>query len=631
MANTTIPSELIQASVALGGSPTTTTQSASDNTTKIATTAYVTSAVNALIDSAPGTMNTLNEIAAALNDDAAFNTTVTNAIATKLPLGGGTMTGNIALGDNNKAIFGANDDLQIYSDGTHSRIYESGSGLLVIRASNFNVNNADGSDSYIAMSDGGAVTAFYDGSAKLATTATGIDVTGNVFAAGGSFYVGANGVVASDSTTRDLNFAIGNNTPKMTLDTSGNLLVGNTDTTPYDRTSGNAIALGDGLISSAQSGGNAAIFNRMTSDGSIVGFRKDGSEVGSIGNISSRMYIGSGDTGIFFDSIRNQIQPCNTLTGSNIDATIDLGRDVFRFKDLYLSGNAYVGNAVTSSTNGSSDLKLEGNQHIFRKGVAGGYAERMRIDSSGNLLVGGTSTPYYNGGIRVHSASSVGNIQISAGDKTGFSLMQDSGGTAYLANRDNAGMNFYTNNTQRMTIDSSGNVGIGQTPGTPRLNVTAAGTAYAAYLTFQTSGTGMGMNVTAGGSQTFHFYFSNGTYVGQVYTTGSTTVWASASDYRLKENVVTDWDATTRLKQLKPSRFNFIKDADTTMDGFLAHEVQDIVPEAVIGEKDGLKADGTPKYQGIDPSKLVPLLTKAIQEQQTLIESLTARIETLEG
>ena len=100
MANTTIPSELIQASVALGGSPTTTTQSASDNTTKIATTAYVTAAVNSLIDSAPGTMNTLNEIAAALNDDASFNTTVTNAIATKLPLGGGTMTGNIAHASN---------------------------------------------------------------------------------------------------------------------------------------------------------------------------------------------------------------------------------------------------------------------------------------------------------------------------------------------------------------------------------------------------------------------------------------------------------------------------------------------------------------------------------------------------
>ena len=135
----------------------------------------------------------------------------------------------------------------------------------------------------------------------------------------------------------------------------GQVQIGSTDSTPYDNTSGNAIALGDGLISSAQSGGNAAIFNRMTSDGSIVGFRKDGTEVGSIGNISTRMYIGSGDTGIYFDSIRNQVQPNNPSTGSNIDATIDLGRDVFRFKDLYLSGGAYLGG--TGSANYLDDYE----------------------------------------------------------------------------------------------------------------------------------------------------------------------------------------------------------------------------------------------------------------------------------
>jgi len=88
-------------SVALGGSPTTTTQSGSDNSTKIATTEYVTSAISSLIDSAPSTLNTLNEIAAALNDDANFNTTVTNSIAAKLPLAGGTMTGALNMGSQN--------------------------------------------------------------------------------------------------------------------------------------------------------------------------------------------------------------------------------------------------------------------------------------------------------------------------------------------------------------------------------------------------------------------------------------------------------------------------------------------------------------------------------------------------
>ena len=100
MALTDVKSEQIQSSVALAGSPTTTTQSASDNSTKIATTAYVETAVANLVASAPSALNTLDELAAALNDDASFSTTVTNSIATKLPLAGGTMTGSLTTSGN---------------------------------------------------------------------------------------------------------------------------------------------------------------------------------------------------------------------------------------------------------------------------------------------------------------------------------------------------------------------------------------------------------------------------------------------------------------------------------------------------------------------------------------------------
>ena len=83
------------ADIALGGNPTTTTQSAGNNTTRVATTAFTQAAITALVDSSPDAMNTLNELAAALGDDASFSTTVTNSIATKLPLAGGAMTGAI--------------------------------------------------------------------------------------------------------------------------------------------------------------------------------------------------------------------------------------------------------------------------------------------------------------------------------------------------------------------------------------------------------------------------------------------------------------------------------------------------------------------------------------------------------
>ena len=115
----------------------------------------------------------------------------------------------------------------------------------------------------------------------------------------------------------------------------------------------------------------------------------------------------------------------------------------------------------------------------------------------------------------------------------------------------------------------------------------------------------------------------NGSIVGTISNTSSSTSYNTSSDYRLKENVVDLTGATERLKQLEPKRFNFIADADTTVDGFLAHEVQDIVPEAITGTKDEVDADGNPEYQGIDQSKLVPLLVATIKE-------LEARITTLE-
>ena len=126
-------------------------------------------------------------------------------------------------------------------------------------------------------------------------------------------------------------------------------------------------------------------------------------------------------------------------------------------------------------------------------------------------------------------------------------------------------------------------------------------------------------------------FYHNGSAVGYISYGNSSTSYNTSSDYRLKENVSDITGATDRLKQLNPVRFNFIADADTTVDGFLAHEVQDIVPEAITGTKDAVDDDGNAVMQGIDQSKLVPLLVATIQEQQTAIEALTARVTALEA
>ena len=181
---------------------------------------------------------------------------------------------------------------------------------------------------------------------------------------------------------------------------------------------------------------------------------------------------------------------------------------------------------------------------------------------------------------------------------------------------------FSTTESERARITSDGFFFVGTTSSTPNPGVS-----------LNPSGAiGIGNSSGNSGSSFIEFRRS-ATQIGSITQSGTTGVaFNTSSDYRLKENIVTEWDATTRLKQLKPSRFNFKDDKDTTVDGFIAHEVSSIVPEAISGEKDGTekyidddgKEQTRPIYQGIDQSKLVPLLVKTIQE-------LEARITVLEG
>ena len=146
---------------------------------------------------------------------------------------------------------------------------------------------------------------------------------------------------------------------------------------------------------------------------------------------------------------------------------------------------------------------------------------------------------------------------------------------------------------------------------------------------------------------------NDGTIVGRIAVSGSSTAYNTSSDYRLKENVVALDRAIDRVKQLAPKRFNFIAEPGATVDGFLAHEAQTVVPEAITGTHNGVEVweegeelpddvsvgdnkldeDGNtiPAYQGIDQSKLVPLLTAALQEAIAKIETLETKVAALEA
>ena len=128
------------------------------------------------------------------------------------------------------------------------------------------------------------------------------------------------------------------------------------------------------------------------------------------------------------------------------------------------------------------------------------------------------------------------------------------------------------------------------------------------------------------------FYVNTVTERGFISVNQYATAYSTSSDYRLKENIIPIHNSIERLKELKPSRFNFIgTDPTNTVDGFIAHEAAEVVPESVTGEKDAVDEDNNPAYQGIDQSKIVPLLTAALQEAVSKIEQLETRIQTLEN
>jgi len=182
-----------------------------------------------------------------------------------------------------------------------------------------------------------------------------------------------------------------------------------------------------------------------------------------------------------------------------------------------------------------------------------------------------------------------------------------------------------TNGTlARMTITSAGDVLLGTT--------NSSGTVFDGNSIKLLAGQGAGIHLsrsTTAAANQITFQNNNG-QVGFINTEGTATLYSTSSDYRLKEDIVEMQDSISKVQSLKPVNFAWKVDG-TRVDGFLAHEAQEVVPAAVSGSKDAVDEDGQPDYQGIDQSKLVPLLTKALQEALTKIESLEARVAALES
>jgi hypothetical protein len=241
-------------------------------------------------------------------------------------------------------------------------------------------------------------------------------------------------------------------------------------------------------------------------------------------------------------------------------------------------------------------------------------------DSSGNVGIG-TSTPAADLEVKRTGAVNV-KAQVTSAYEAALWLVNGGGSEVSVINAGGSNvMSLRTNNTERMRIDSSGNLLLNttSTTGTACMHIPATASKYSiAFRSSSTTGSACA------------FFNSSGGGVGEILINASSTTYATSSDYRLKENIAPMTGALATVSALKPVTYTW-KSTGEASQGFIAHELQAVVPDCVTGEKDAVDADGNPVYQGIDTSFLVATLTAAIQEQQAIITSLEARLTALES
>jgi len=648
-----------------------------------------------------------------------------------------SLEGNATFGDNDKIIMGAGSDLQLYHDGTHSYISDVGEGPLRITSDGTGILlNKSVTESMGRFLTDGAVELFYDNTKTFETTSTGIDVTGTITtdeltvdtsnqviinhsANGGGIRIdstnGTNigslrfGDVADNyigaleyNHTDDAMTMYVNNATRMTINSSGNVGIGTSSPAP-DYGSDTALeisgASSPGIVindtGQASKYGIHADSNDLKityGTGALVTFQNDGN-VG-IGTsapspVGLGIVTGGGAKGVML-----------TRNGSSGNPTSGQGFGNFGFKGIMDGANSMAAaeasiEAIAAENHSGSTAATD--LAFYTKpsgtGPGSGPTERVRITAAGNVGVGTSSPSNYNS-TTYKNISVNGSVGATMELFIGGSLrayFHAYGSVVALGSKVNHPVSFVQNDTIRATIDTSGNFHVAKTSASNAVGCTLNATGQGYFVV----NNNVPLLVNRLGSDgTIVQFYNDSSGVGSISISGSSTAYNTSSDYRLKENVVALTGASARVNQLDVKRFNFIADdTNTLVDGFLAHEVADVVPEAITGAKDAMKDEeyevspakgeiytpleaayvdgegnevaptdevihstdvvepetlaegqlwrqtaeavmGTRSVidpQGIDQSKIVPLLTAALQEALTEITALKARVTTLEG
>jgi hypothetical protein len=320
----------------------------------------------------------------------------------------------------------------------------------------------------------------------------------------------------------------------------------------------------------------------------------------------------------------------------NLDSTINLNEiNIGQGIELKESTDRSDLLQITSATSSWAGLQIrnssnEGRWSFMTDGSNSGFYDDENNEWAVLMRENGATSLYNNSSEKLTTTS--GGIQVYGTVTVNDNIVHSGDTNTYVGFPSNDTWRVVTAGSERLRVDSSGNVGIGDSTPSVKLDVNGA---------VRASGSG-GLQVNtaygAKGIKAYYgsLYFDTNVYIGGVNGISYTSISASAfnvnSDYRLKSNVTALENAIERVKKLNVCRFNWKDKLDEEkVDGFIAHELAEVIPEAVTGDKDAVREDGTLDPQQIDQSKVVPLLTAALKEAIEKIEQLENRIQTLEN
>jgi hypothetical protein len=408
--------------------------------------------------------------------------------------------------------------------------------------------------------------------------------------------------------------------------TSVNVLPNGTSTTAVLRTFNNSDPTNAAEISIFASSSTNSLISGITGTGTYL-------PLTMLTGGSERLRIDtSGNVGIGTSSPSSYYKP-NLVVNSASSTGISIV-DTSATLAMIAFGSGSTGTLGGNSNRGKFWYDLAGDSFNWNTSGAGSLTPQMRIDSSGNVAIGTTT---FNqkltiGGINANNNTNQNSIEFQ--DNNGNPNFRLTGGRGANGNEGYGVFSTSTGGviTERMRIDSSGNLLVNATSSTGhKMTVqSAAGAGGIDCVGGATNGY-YAMRVDMPSTNTYGVLFrNNGNNVGDIRINSSTTTYNTSSDYRLKENIAPMTGALDKVSALKPVTYKW-KSTGEESQGFIAHELQAVVPDCVTGEKDAVDEEGNPQYQGIDTSFLVATLTAAIQELNEKVDAQAVRIAELES